>query len=404
MTKVQTAIAVVIGLGIAGFAGVRGIKHLSAAPSGPEATAGRSNNPVPVRTARVQKKDVAVVVEGLGTVTSLATVTVKTLVDGRLERIVFKEGAEVKQGDLLAIVDPRPFQVQVEQGQAALERDEANHVNSRLNLERYEKLRQSNLIPQQQVDDQRSSVKQLSAAMLADKAQIEQGKLQLDYAHIRSPVNGVTGIRLVDQGNIVHPSDPGGIVVVTQLDPISVVFTLPEDVLPRVQRALANGKPEVEAFARNGNERLGTGALESLDNQVNVQTATIRLKALFTNGDKRLWPNQFVKARLHVDTLLGATVVPTPSVQRGTDGAFVYVVEGGIAAAKPIEVASVEGDETVIAKGVQPGDTVVTDGQNLLRPGAKVTPRDAPASASGSSSAAGAPPSAPAGSSSAARR
>jgi multidrug efflux system membrane fusion protein len=369
-----------IGLGLGAFIGIRGAKLWAAAPSGSASAANQGGNggaPVPVRTAPVVKKDVQVVVEGLGTVTSLATVTVKSQVDGRLDKIVFKEGADVKQGDLLAIVDPRPFQIQIEQGQASLERDEANHVNSRVNLERYEKLRQSNLIPQQQVDDQRSAVKQLGAAMLADKAQIATGKLQLEYAYIRSPVNGVTGIRLVDQGNIIHASDQTGIVVVTQLDPISVVFTLPQDLLPRVQNALAAGKPAVDAYARDGNDKLATGTLESIDNQVNVQTATIRLRSAFDNGTRHLWPNQFVKARLHVDTIPNATVVPTPAIQRNADGnTFVYVVQNQSAVNRPVEVASVEGDDTVIGKGLIPGDVVVIDGQNLLRPGSKIAARE----------------------------
>ena len=387
-------VVVALGLGAAAFVGIRGAKLWAAAPAGSASGAnqGGGGAPVPVRTAPVVQKDVHVIVEGLGTVTSLASVTVKTLVDGRLEKIVFKEGADVKQGDLLAIVDPRPFQIQIEQGQAALERDEANHVNSQVNLERYEKLRQSNLIPQQQVDDQRSAVKQLGAAMLADKAQIENGKLQLDYAHIRAPVSGVTGIRLVDQGNIVHPNDPNGIVVVTQLDPIAVVFTLPEDLLPRVQKALAAGKPVVDAWARNGNEKLSTGTLESIDNQVNVQTATIRLKSMFDNGTRRLWPNQFVKARLHVDTIPNATVVPTPAIQRGVDGnTFVYVVHDQSAMNRPVEVASTEGDDTVVTKGVVPGDVVVIDGQNLLRPGSKIVAHEGHAPPPTSASAA--PPS-----------
>jgi multidrug efflux system membrane fusion protein len=393
MTKRQALLVVLAGVGLvtsslltsslltsslltSSLLGLEGARLWAAAP-GATPTATDKSAPISVRTATVAKKDVVVMVEGLGTVTSLATVTVKTLVDGRLERIAFRDGAEVVKGELLAIVDPRPFQIQIEQGQAALERDSANHVNSHVTLQRYEGLRLKNLIPQQQVDDQRSTVKQLSAAMLADRAQIETGKLNYEYAHIRSPVTGVVGIRLVDQGNIVHTGDPNGIVVVTQLDPISVIFTLPQDLLPRLQKALAAGHPHVEAWSRSGADHLGDGELQSLDNLVNVQTATIRLRAIMPNPypKRALWPNQFVKARLHIDTLAGATVVPTTAVQRGAEGAFVYVVEGSVANMRPVQVGAVEGEETVIAKGVSPGEVVVTDGQNLLRPGAKVAPR-----------------------------
>jgi multidrug efflux system membrane fusion protein len=354
-----------------------GVVALASAALVPSAAQTKDGAPperaVPVATVRASKKDVIVKVDGLGTVTSLATVTVKTQVDGRLDRVAFQEGTIVKKGDLLAQIDPRPFEVQLAQGTAANARDEANLKNAKLNLERFTELRKGNLVSTQQVTDQEALVAQLEAAVMADKAQISSARLNLDYAHITSPINGRTGIRLVDRGNILHPSDTGGIVIVTQLEPIAVIFTLAQDELPRVQKAMSEGKPLVEAYARAGIDRLAEGALESLDNQVNAQTATIRLKAIMPNGDRRLWPNMFVKARLHVATLKDAIVVPPAAIQRGPQGAFVYVIEGKSAQNRPIEVASIEGEDAIIRKGLAPGDVVVTEGQNLLRPGAKVS-------------------------------
>lgn len=331
---------------------------------------------VPVSTATVAKHDVPIMREGLGTVTSLATVTMKTLVDGRLEKVLFQEGQSVKKGDLLAVVDPRPFKIQLETAQAALARDDANLKNNQLNLTRYEDLRKQNLVPQQQVDDQRAAVAQLEAAARADRAQIDSANLMLDYSNIRAPVDGVTGVRLVDQGNIVHPGDANGIVIVTQLDPIAVVFTLPQDDLDQVQAALKAGKPAVQAYARDGVQKLGQGELLLIDNQVNAQTATIRLKAMFPNPDHALWPNGFVKARLHVKTVKDALVVPASVVQRGPNGTFAYVMSPEkTVQPKPIEIVSIQGDTAIIGKGLAEGDVVVTDGQNQLKPGGKVAPR-----------------------------
>lgn len=347
----------------------------SAAPaaSGSGAPADRV---VPVSTATVAKHDVPIMREGLGTVTSLATVTMKTLVDGRLEKVLFQEGQSVKKGDLLAVVDPRPFKIQLETAQAALARDDANLKNNQLNLTRYEDLRKQNLVPQQQVDDQRAAVAQLEAAARADRAQIDSANLMLDYSNIRAPVDGVTGVRLVDQGNIVHPGDANGIVIVTQLDPIAVVFTLPQDDLDQVQAALKAGKPAVQAYARDGVQKLGQGELLLIDNQVNAQTATIRLKAMFPNPDHALWPNGFVKARLHVKTVKDALVVPAAVVQRGPNGTFAYVMSPEkTVQPKPIEVVSIQGDTAIIGKGLAEGEVVVTDGQNQLKPGGKVAPR-----------------------------
>lgn len=365
----------------------------SAAPRGSGSAGGE--RVVPVATATVTKRDVPIVVEGLGTVTPLATVTVKTLVDGRLDKVFFKEGEPIKKGDLIAQVDPRPFAIQLSTAEAALARDDAQLENAKLDLARYEQLREQSLVPQQQIDTQRALVGQLTATAKSDRAQIDNAKLQLDYARITSPVDGVTGVRLVDPGNIVHPGDATGIVIVTQLDPIAVLFTLPQDDLPRVQAALEAGKPTVAAYARDGVEKLGQGELLLVDNQVNAQTSTIRLKAIFPNPDKKLWPMAFVKARLHVSTVQGGLVVPAAVVQRGPNGAFAYVVGADATVQpKPVVVAQIQGDQAVLASGLQEGEVVVTDGQNQLKPGGKVAPRP-PSSGAPASSAPHAPRGAP---------
>lgn len=332
---------------------------------------------VPVQVAKAAKRDVPIILEGLGTVTAYKTVNVRAQVDGRLDRVLFTEGQVVKRGQVLAQVDPRPFEVLLHQGQAALARDQAQLRGAELNLARYEQVVKEKLIPQQQADDQRALVDQYRAVTLGDKATIENARLQLDYARITSPIDGVTGVRQVDPGNLVHASDTTPIVVVTQLDPIAVLFTLPQDDLPRVAKARGDGgdKLTVEVRARDGGEPLATGKLGLVDNQINQATATIRLKAIFSNPDRVLWPNQFVRARLRLDVMKGALVVPAVAVQRGPQGTFVYVVEGERAAAKPVTVELLQGDEAIVAKGLGEGDAVVIEGQAQLRPGAKVATR-----------------------------
>jgi multidrug efflux system membrane fusion protein len=279
---------------------------------------------------------------------------------------------------LLALVDPRPFAIQLDQAQGALVRDQAQLQGGKVNLGRYTRVAKDKLIPQQQADDQQVLVQQLEGAVKTDQAQLEQAKLMLDYAHIRSPIDGVTGVRLVDPGNVVHAAEAAGIVVVTQIDPIAVLFTLPQDDLPRVQHALAEGKPAVDALSRDGSSILASGTLEVIDNQINATTATIRLKAIFANPDRVLWPNQFVKARLHLGLHKGATVVPAVAVQRGPSGAYAYVVgENKTVAARPVEVESTGTEFAVIRAGLKPDETVVTQGQFQLKPGALVDTRQA---------------------------
>ncbi len=381
--------------GAAGAPGASGGAGGSGGPGAPGGGPPGGDRVVPVATAVAARKDVPVIIEGLGTVTPLATVTVKTQVDGRLDRVFFTEGQAVKKGDVIAQVDPRPFTIQLHNAEATLAKDESQLKNGQLNLDRYDTLRKGNLIPQQQVDDQRALVAQLDATTHADKAQVENARLMLDYARVTSPIDGVTGLRQVDPGNIVHPADPNGIVVITQVDPIAILFTLPQDDLPRVQRAMKDGKVTVDAFARDGIQKLGSGELLLVDNQVNAQTATIRLKAVVQNPDHTLWPNAFVKARMHLTTVKGALVVPASVVQRGPNGTFGYVVGNDkTVSPRPIEVTSIEGDVAMIGKGIAEGDVVVTDGQNQLKPGSKIQARP-PSSATVSASAdgtLGAPP------------
>lgn len=342
----------------------------TAASASPEARV------IPVAVVKAVRRDVPVYLDGLGNAQPLATVTVKSQVDGRLDSVRFKEGQKVKKGDVLAQIDPRPFVIALHQAEAAMARDDAQAKNARRNLERYTNLVSQKLIPQQQVDDQQTAYDQAQASVAADRTQVESARLSLDYARITSPIDGVTGVRLIDPGNIVHAGDAGGIVVVTQLDPMAVVFTLPQDDLPRVSRELSLGPLAAEAYSRDGDTRLGTGRLELIDNQVNQATATIRLKAIFPNPDKALWPNAFVKVRLLLATLHGALVVPAQAIQRGPQGAFVYIVDANQKAIiRPVEVDAAPGESAVVNKGLDGGEDVVVEGQNALRPGAKVAPR-----------------------------
>ena len=349
----------------------------SGAPAGakrPDAAA----RPVPVAAAPATRRDVPVNLEGLGNVVAYRTVTVKTQVDGRLDQVLFKEGQLVRAGQVLAQIDPRPFQAQLHQAEGARARDAAQLASARLNLERYRALAKEKLIPQQQADDQVGVVGQLEGAVRVDDAAIETARLNLEYSRITSPIDGVTGIRIVDPGNVVHAADPNGIVLVTQLDPIAVVFTLPQDDLPAVSEAMSQGPLPVDVFARDGSTLLGTGRLELIDNQINQATSTMRLKAIFANPRRVLWPNQFVNARLRVAVRKGALVVPATAVQRGPNGIFVYVIgPDATVTPRPVELAATAGDVAVVARGLAEGDQVVFDGQNQLRPGSRVVAREA---------------------------
>jgi len=331
---------------------------------------------VPAVVATVQRRDVPIYLDGLGNVTAFKTVTVRCQVDGRLDQVLFKEGEPVKAGELLARIDPRPFQNQLQQALGALERDRAQLEAARRNFERYRQLAAKKLIPQQQADDQAATVGQFEGAVRVDQATIEVARLNLDYANIKSPIDGVTGVRLVDPGNLVRASDPNGLVVITQLDPIAVLFSLPQDDLPRVMQELQRGLLSVEAWNRDGAQKLATGQLALVDNQINAATATMRLKAVFPNPQRLLWPNQFVKSRLLLTVRKDALVVPSTVPQRGPEGTFVYVVQPDqTVQPRNIEVEHTEGDIAIIAKGLAEGEQVVADGQNQLRAGSKVIPR-----------------------------
>jgi membrane fusion protein, multidrug efflux system len=334
---------------------------------------------VPVGVSVAEKRDVPIWVEGLGNVTSLATVTVRARVSGQIVSIAFQEGSRVKQGELLVQLDPRPFRIALQQAEATTQRDASTLKNAERDLARYTELSAQKLIATQQLDQQRALVDQARATVALDQAAVNNARLNLQFTSVTSPIDGIAGVRAVDVGNLVTPTDANGIVVLTQMDPIAVLFTLPQDDLPRVAAAFSKGGLTVEAWDRGGVGKLGTGKLTVIDNQVNAGTATIRLKAEFPNPDLRLWPSLFVKARLQLQTREGVVVVPTPAIQRGPNGVFVYVVApDSTVAVRNVQVDTVQGPITIVTQGIQPGDRVVVDGQNQLRAGAKVDPRPVP--------------------------
>lgn len=381
-------------LAIGGMAWLFRARGAAATAAATAASSAAANRIVPVLTADVQELDVPVTLEGLGTVAAFYTVTVKTQVDGRIDRVLFTEGQKVKKGDVLVQIDPRPFGIQLETAQATLARDTANLTNAKLNADRYKTLSQQNLIAVQQYTDQQSVADQLVAQIQSDQAAIDAARLNLDYARVKSPIDGVTGLRLVDPGNVVHATDATGLVVVTQLDPIAVLFTLPEDDLTSINEAMAGGELAVEALSRDGDKSLGTGKLTVIDNAINVQTATLKLKAVFDNPKHLLWPNQFVKARLRLATRHHALVVPAAVVQHGPSGTFAYVVSAdSLVSNRPVTLTAIQGDLAVIASGLKVGEQVVVDGQAQLRPGAKVASKPvSSAHAPGASPSAMSPP------------
>ena len=350
----------------------------AAASAAATAASAAVNRVIPVLTAPVVKRDVPIWLEGLGNVSAFYTVTMKSQVGGQLVNVAFKEGQHVKKGDLLMQIDPRPFAIALQSAQAALARDNATLKNGELNADRYKTLAEQKLIAVQQYTDQAATVAQLDAQAQADQAQIASAQLNLTYARITSPIDGVTGVRLVDPGNFVQPSDTTGLVVVTQLDPIAVLFTLPQDDLPSISEGMAGGPLTVEARSRDGNTTLAEGKLTVIDNQINQATSTVRLKAIFDNPKQVLWPNQFVKARLHIATRKDAIVVPAAVVQHGPNGTFAYAVgPDSTAVMRPVTVAAIQGEEAIVSKGLQPGETVVVEGQAQLRPGSRVATKPA---------------------------
>jgi multidrug efflux system membrane fusion protein len=331
---------------------------------------------VSVATAPVQRQDVPVYLSGLGAVTAFNTANIKSRVDGQIMKVNVNEGQNVKQGELLIEIDSRPFQVQLDQMQAQLSRDQAQLHDAQLNLERYTSLIPSGSIAQQQVDTQKALVDQLQGTVRTDQAQIDNAKLQIVYCHITAPFDGRVGLRQVDSGNIAHASDTNPMLILTQLQPIAVIFTLPEDVLPTVSKRMKQGTLEVDAFSRDDQTKLAAGKLLTIDNQIDPTTGTAKLKAVFSNTDNQLWPNQFVNADLLLETRKNSTVVPTAAILRGPQGTFVYAVNPDKTVQdRPVTVSLTQGDTTVITAGLDPGDMVVTDGQDKLQRGSRIEPR-----------------------------
>ncbi len=338
---------------------------------------------IPVITTTAAEEDIPIYLSGIGTVTPVYSVTVKVRVDGQLDSVAFTEGQNVRAGDLLAQIDPRPFQTQLEQAQAQKARDEALLKNGTLDLERYTTLWKQDSVSRQTLDTQSATVAQLKATVQADQAQIETAKLQLAYSTIRAPISGRTGGRLVDPGNIVRAADNTGIVMINQIDPMAVVFTLPEDKFQTVNQAMRGTKGlPVMAYARENAALLGSGKLTLLNNQIDTATGTFQLKAVFPNPAHALWPGQYVNASVVLGTRQRAITVPATVVQRGPGGQFAYVVNADeTVVPQPIRVAQMQGGKAVIEEGLAAGTRVVVDGQYKLRPGSKVTEAPAPGKA-----------------------
>ena len=366
------AILVVVGAVLAG----RELSSTAASAAALKAAAPAAT--VPIEAATAQRSDVPVYLTGLGTVQAQNTVTVKSRVDGQLQAVSYQEGQDVTAGQVLAQIDPRPFQAALDQAKAAKAKDEAQLTNAQLDLQRFENLHQ--YATAQSVDTQKALIAQIQAQIEGDQATIDNAATQLSYTNIASPLDGRTSIRLVDQGNIVHATDTGGLVVITQLHPITVIFTLPEENLPDISAAMAQGTLQVSADTRGDEKPLDQGTLTLIDNQIDQGTGTIRLKATFPNKSNTLWPGQFVDAKLLLRTQHDAVTVPATAVQRSQDGLYVYVVKpDGTVDTKPVDVDRIAGGVAVIQQGLDAGDRVVTAGQYRLQPGTHVEIREAAA-------------------------
>jgi multidrug efflux system membrane fusion protein len=328
---------------------------------------------VAIEAAAVTRANVPINVEGLGTVQAFNTVTVTSRVDGALQKLGFTEGQMVHKGDLLAQIDPRPFQAALELAQAAKAKDEAQLASAKQDLQRYTLLAPQNLASQQVLDAQKATVAALEAQVKGDQASIDNARTQLDYSTIASPIDGRTGIRKVDVGNNVHATDTSGIVVVTQVQPINVIFTLPEEDLPRINEAMSAGELAVGAYARDESTKFDSGTVQLVDNQIDQATGTIRLKAVFPNKGNKLWPGQYVNARVLLRTQQNALTIPDSAVQRGPDGLFAYVVKPDFTVeARPLQVGQESAGIAVVQSGLREGERVATSNQYRLEPGAHV--------------------------------
>ncbi|MBS0525146.1 MAG: MdtA/MuxA family multidrug efflux RND transporter periplasmic adaptor subunit [Proteobacteria bacterium] len=374
MTRLRTLLGIGVGIAIVVGAGWYITTHRSSTPS--QAGGGRfaANQATPVGIAAAVKADVPIVIKALGTVTPLATVTVKTQITGQLVQVAFTEGQAVKKDDLLAMVDPRPYEVAVQNAEGVLGKDQALLKNAQIDLQRYKTLVAQDSIARQQYDTQAALVRQYEAQIVTDQAGVDAAKLNLVYTRIIAPVNGRIGLRLVDPGNYVTMGDATGICVITQMQPMSVLFTIPEDMLPQVRQRLRDGaKLPVTALDRAQMNQLAQGTVSTTDNQIDTTTGTVKLRAIFDNADEALFPNQFVNVRLLADTVKDAITVPVAAVQRGQPGTFVYFVKADdTVGIRVIETGASDGEKIAITKGLAVGDEVVVDGVDRLRDGAKI--------------------------------
>lgn len=335
-----------------------------------------ANQSLPVSVTTAVKGNLPVYFTGLGTVTAYYTVTVHTRVDGQIMKVYFREGQFVHQGDALVEIDPRPYEVQLEQALGQLAKDNAALKDATVDFNRDTALYASGVIPKQQLDTQTATMDQGKGSVAADQAAIANAKLQLAYCHITAPINGRIGLRLVDPGNIVHAADTNGLIVITQLKPIAVIFTLPQDELEEVYKELrSRDRLPADAYDRDDTTKIASGYLETIDNQIDTTTGTYKLKAVFSNADNALFPNQFVNIHLLVRTDQNMTLVPAAAVQRGPQGNYVYVVNQNVAHVRTVETGIAQGNVIAIQSGIQPGEEVVTDGLDKLTDGSKIEAR-----------------------------
>jgi multidrug efflux system membrane fusion protein len=368
---------VILGASLLSACGNAPAKQQQPSSKGGGGRQGSGQQPMPVAIAKVETRDLPVFLNGLGSVEAFNTVVVKSRLDGQLVKVAFREGQQVKQGDLLAVIDPRPYEVQLSQAEATLYKDQSALKDAKVNLVRFQDLYQNGgVISKQQLDTQTSLVGQLEGAVRADQAQIDNVKLNLTYTRIVAPVSGRVGLRLVDIGNMVHASDANGLLVLTQLHPIAVIFTLPEDNLSTVAQHMRKGPLQVDAYSRDDQTKLATGQLLTIDNQIDPTTGTGKLKAIFQNTEQALWPNQFVNCHLLLEIRKNSTVVPAAAIQRGPQGTYVFVMKPDKTAdMRYVTLSLTVGNFSAVTRGLNPGEVVVTDGQDKLQAGSRVEPR-----------------------------